>query len=46
MVLTPALQPKRGMPENAIKYDGPISLIGDPKRIADGIYAACGMRNS
>jgi chemotaxis response regulator CheB len=46
MVLTPALPPERGMPESAIKYDGPISLIGNSKHIADGICAACGMRNS
>jgi two-component system chemotaxis response regulator CheB len=46
MVLTPALPPERGMPENAIKYDGPISLIGDSKQIADGICAACAKQNS
>jgi two-component system chemotaxis response regulator CheB len=41
MVLTPAAPPQRGMPENAISYDGPIDLIGDPRRIAQGICAAC-----
>jgi hypothetical protein len=46
MVLTPALPPERGMPENAINYDGPISLIGDFKQIADGICAACAKQNS
>lgn len=41
MVLTPTHQPHRGMPENAISYDGPIDLIGDPQRIAKGICTAC-----
>ena len=41
MVLTPGAAPQRGMPENAISYDGPIDLIGDPRRIAQGICAAC-----
>jgi two-component system chemotaxis response regulator CheB len=45
MVLTPTLPPHHGMPENAVDYDGPISLIGDAKQIADGICAACGMQN-
>jgi chemotaxis response regulator CheB len=40
MVLTPGRPPGRGMPENAISYDGPIDLIGDPRRIAEGICAA------
>jgi two-component system chemotaxis response regulator CheB len=42
MVLTPALPPELGMPENAIKFDGPISLIGHSREIADAICAACG----
>src|SRR3954454_1691009 len=42
MVLTPGRSPERGMPENAISYDGPIDLIGDPLQIAEGICAACG----
>jgi two-component system chemotaxis response regulator CheB len=41
MVLTPGHPLQRGMPENAIRYDGPIDLIGDPRRIAEGICAAC-----
>jgi two-component system, chemotaxis family, protein-glutamate methylesterase/glutaminase len=41
MVLTPAVPPERGMRENAIKYNGPISLIGNSKEIADAICAAC-----
>jgi two-component system chemotaxis response regulator CheB len=45
MVLTAGCPPEHGMPENAISYDGPISLIGDSRHIADGICAACGMRD-
>ena len=41
MVLTPAGPSERGMPENAIKFDGPISLIGSSKEIAEAICAAC-----
>jgi two-component system chemotaxis response regulator CheB len=41
MVLTPSGPPQRGMPENAISYDGPIDLIGTPERIARGICMAC-----
>ena len=41
MVLTPAQLPQRGMPENAISYNGPIDLIGNPCQIAEGICAAC-----
>jgi two-component system, chemotaxis family, protein-glutamate methylesterase/glutaminase len=41
MVLTPAAPPRRGMPANAIDYDGPIDLIGEPVRIAEAIIAAC-----
>jgi len=37
IVLTPGRSPERGMPENAISYDGPIDLIGDPLQIAEGI---------
>jgi chemotaxis response regulator CheB len=46
MVLTPGHPPLRGMPENAINYDGPIDLIGDPRRIAEGICAACRLQKS
>lgn len=46
MVLTPAAPPQRGMPENAINYDGPIDLIGSPWRLAQGIRAACGTQES
>jgi hypothetical protein len=41
MVLTPVHPSQKGMPENAISYDGPIDLIGGPQRIAEGICAAC-----
>ena len=40
MVLTPAGPPERGMPENAIKFDGPHQL-GSSKEIAEAICAAC-----
>lgn len=40
MVVTPARPPERGMPENAIAYDGPIDLIGSPSEIAQAICAA------
>jgi len=40
MVLTPGALSRRGMPENAIAYDGPIDLIGDPRQIADAICKA------
>jgi two-component system chemotaxis response regulator CheB len=46
MVLTPVTLPERGMPDNAITYDGPISLIGDAKHIADGLCAACGLQTA
>jgi hypothetical protein len=29
------------MPENAIKFDGPISLLVPSKEIAEAIFAAC-----
>jgi len=42
MVLTPkAAWCDRGMPENAISYDGPISLTGTPRQLAQGICSAC-----
>ena len=41
MVLTPAAWPEHGMPENAIGYNGPISLIGSPHHLAQGICNAC-----
>ena len=34
MVLTPTCGGGRGMPENAIDYDGPIDMIGSPNDIA------------
>lgn len=37
MVLTPQPAPERGMPENAIRYDGPIDFIGSPEAIASEI---------
>jgi two-component system, chemotaxis family, protein-glutamate methylesterase/glutaminase len=46
MVLTPEHSSQPGMPENAINYDGPIDLIGDPWRIAEGICAACQSQKS
>jgi two-component system chemotaxis response regulator CheB len=42
MVLARGTRPERGMPENAIDYDGPIDLIGSPRDIATGIGAVCG----
>jgi hypothetical protein len=46
MVLTPAAPPEKGMPENAISYDGPIDLIGNPHCLAEGICAACATQKS
>ena len=46
MVLTPQSPPQQGMPENAIRFDGPIDLVGYPLRIAQGICAACGAQKS
>ena len=40
MVLTPGALPRRGMPENAIAFDGPIDVIGDPLEIAAAIARA------
>lgn len=40
MVLTPALPSKKGMPGNAIAYDGPIDTIGTPEVIASAIVRA------
>lgn len=40
MVLTPSAPPTKGMPENAINFDGPIDLIGNPITIAKGICQA------
>ena len=42
MVLTPHLLPRTGMPENAISFDGPVDLIGNPRQIAAGICVAIG----
>jgi two-component system chemotaxis response regulator CheB len=41
MVLTPSLAQQQGMPENAIHYDGPVDLIGNPQQIARAIREAC-----
>ncbi|MCR0984680.1 chemotaxis protein CheB [Roseomonas populi] len=42
MVITPNLLPRRGMPENAVSYDGPVDVIGSPSCIAGAIRAAIG----
>ncbi|WP_328824790.1 chemotaxis protein CheB [Mesorhizobium neociceri] len=39
MVLTPEAPPKRGMPENATRYDGPIDVIGSAIEIGKAIQA-------
>jgi two-component system chemotaxis response regulator CheB len=39
MVMTPR-RFERGMPENAISFDGPVDLIGEPASLANGICAA------
>ena len=39
MVLDPGIKP-RGMQQNAIDYDGPISFVGDAKAIAGAIGRA------
>jgi two-component system chemotaxis response regulator CheB len=44
MVLIPSLAQGRGMPENAIQYDGPVDLIGNPRQIAHAIHEACVMQ--
>jgi hypothetical protein len=41
MVVTPGAG--RGMPENAIAYDGPIDCIGEPFRIAGAIHDLIGV---
>ena len=46
MVLTPTAGTGRGMPENAIYYDGTIDLVADARGIAQGIRAACAAQNS
>jgi two-component system chemotaxis response regulator CheB len=43
MVLTPSLASGRGMPENAIDYDGPIDQTSNPRQIAHAIRVACMM---
>lgn len=40
IVLSPEAPPRRGMPENAIAYDGPVDVIGNPFRIATAILDA------
>lgn len=42
MVVTPDALPRRGMPENAINYDGPIDVIGSPTSIAGAIRVVIG----
>jgi chemotaxis response regulator CheB len=42
MVISPDASHRRGMPENAIAYDGPIDVIGDARRIAVAICDAVG----
>jgi two-component system chemotaxis response regulator CheB len=42
MVLSPDASHRRGMPENAIAYNGPIDVIGDARRIAVAICDAVG----
>lgn len=37
MVLAPQGEEARGMPENAIDYDGPVNVIGGAAQIADAI---------
>jgi two-component system chemotaxis response regulator CheB len=39
MVMTPR-RFERGMPENAIAFDGRVDLIGEPALLADGVCAA------
>ena len=39
MVIQPSGSPTPGMPENAISYDGPIDVIGNPAEIAHAITA-------
>jgi two-component system chemotaxis response regulator CheB len=47
MVLTPDAPPERGMPENAISYDGPIDVIGGAREIASAIQdTVCGAQNT
>ena len=42
MALLPEKGNARGMPENAISYDGPIDVIGNPQVIAAAIVQAVG----
>jgi two-component system chemotaxis response regulator CheB len=42
MVVTPGSG--RGMPENAIAYDGPIDCIGEPSYIATAIHNLIGLK--
>lgn len=43
MVLTPQHQRHPGMPENAIRYDGPIDVIGSPELITAEIISRVGV---
>lgn len=44
MVLTPLILARKGMPENAIAFDGPIDVIGSLEAIAAEIVARVGVR--
>jgi two-component system chemotaxis response regulator CheB len=44
MVLTPGGTAFRGMPENAIAFDGPVDVIGSPEHIAAEIVLRVGTR--
>lgn len=46
MVLTPEPRSPRGMPENAIAFDGPIDLVGSPEQIAAEIVSRVGVRRT
>jgi hypothetical protein len=43
MVITPDSHRAPGMPENAIRYDGPIDFIGAPSQIAQAIRHLIGV---
>jgi two-component system, chemotaxis family, protein-glutamate methylesterase/glutaminase len=46
MVLTPNRRGSKGMPENAINYDGPIDKIGTPEQIAEEISHLLAQRST
>jgi two-component system, chemotaxis family, protein-glutamate methylesterase/glutaminase len=41
MVLAPDISTGAGMPENAVAYDGPIDVIGNPQNLAAAIIRPC-----